>query len=195
MFINKDVSDKKLIRWLKIWQYSRFTDEGWIYSFAGKPGVHFDWQGEPWDSAIIRKDIKEVPEEYTYGNNTNKTQLHWAPPNYGPDKWKFMYPKRLANFLVSYIDGGRAKEEFEIRPYKWDLFDETDLFGVYDMHGEVLSTLFEEFSLKAITGEIDIDAEWDDYVTKWLENGGEKVVAELEKAPVVPELLKGNLIY
>ena len=40
-----------------------------------------------------------------------------------------------------------------------------------------------EFFAKAVTGEIDIDAEWDDYVARWMEAGGNELMAEIAKMP------------
>ena len=68
----------------------------------------------------------------------------------------------------------------------------TDLITRY---GEELQTLAREFYFKAVTGEIDVDAEWDGYVSEWLSNGGQEMLAEMRKAPLVEPLLEGRFEY
>lgn len=46
--------------------------------------------------------------------------------------------------------------------------------------------------MSAITGEIDIEAEWDNYVESYLDNGGTELIAEMEKAPRVEDLVGEN---
>ena len=47
----------------------------------------------------------------------------------------------------------------------------------------------------AVTGEIDIEKEWDSYVQDFRKNGGDEVLAELKKAPIVMEFREGRLEY
>ena len=58
-----------------------------------------------------------------------------------------------------------------------------------------LDTIRDEFIWGAITTDMDIDAEWDGYVQKWLSAGGSEVNAEMAKMPIVAELRKGNVVY
>ena len=81
-----------------------------------------------------------------------------------------------------------------MRPYKWDFFNDTNLVEVNQRVGETLGTMFNEYFLRALTGEIDVDDTWDDYVERWHENGGDDVLAELAKAPIVSELRRGNIV-
>ena len=60
------------------------------------------------------------------------------------------------------------------------------------MYGESLDTIRDEFFFAAVTGEIDIDAEWDNYVQTWMDAGGTEYMAELEKAPIVDDIRSGN---
>ena len=53
-----------------------------------------------------------------------------------------------------------------------------------------LNTIVDEFRMKAIVGEVDIDKEWDKYVENYMKNGGKETLEELEKAPKVSDLLK-----
>ena len=55
-----------------------------------------------------------------------------------------------------------------------------------------LNTIVDEFRMKAIVGEVDIDKEWDKYVENWMKNGGKETLEELDKAPEVSELLNSK---
>ena len=57
------------------------------------------------------------------------------------------------------------------------------------------STLFNEFFFKPITGDLDAAADWDAYVAEWRKAGGDDIIAELERAPIVSEFRQGRLTY
>ena len=82
-----------------------------------------------------------------------------------------------------------------IRPYKFDLFEETNLTELNKKYKDTLNTIKDEFQLGVITGAIDLDAEWDSYVAKYRKNGGDEIIAEYMKAPIVSELRKGKTVY
>lgn len=48
----------------------------------------------------------------------------------------------------------------------------------FEENKTVLETIINRFYYNAITGKIDIEAEWDKYVEEWLENGGKEVLYE-----------------
>lgn len=48
-----------------------------------------------------------------------------------------------------------------------------------------MSKLTLEFFFNTVTGEVDIDAEWDNYVSKWLELGGKYQVEGAQQMPVI----------
>lgn len=77
----------------------------------------------------------------------------------------------------------------EIRPFKWDLMNQTKYADLNKQYKGQLDTIVNEFRLKAIAGQIDIDKEWDKYVQNYLNSGGKEILAELEKAPKVADLL------
>ena len=95
------------------------------------------------------------------------------------------------------IWGGRDGKGVTLayKPYRYDFMTETELAEIQRKYGAVMNTIRDTFFLKAVTGQADIDAEWDDYVNEWLNNGGSEYLKELEKAPILEEFLKGNLVY
>ena len=188
-FINASASDAKASKILEIINYTRATEEGFVYSQYGKPDVHFDWEGDPWASKPIVREQDNVPDGYIKQGN-------WSvyPPFYTPDRLFLVYAKDLAAFASSWLAGPRG-QELSTRPARIDMLNETNLPDVNRRYGETMTTLFEEFFLKSVTGELDVDAEWDGYVAKWLENGGEEMLAELEKATLVEGLRVGKIEY
>jgi len=188
-FINRNASDAKTARILQIINYTRATEEGFVYSQYGKPGVHFDWEGEAWASKPIARDAADVPDGYI-------KQGAWSvyPPFYTPERLNMVYAKDLAAFAQSWLTQERG-QSLSTRPARIDMLNETDLPDINRRYGETMTTLFEEFFFKAVTGEIDVDAEWDAYVEQWMENGGEEFLAELEKAPLVEGLREGEIRY
>lgn len=189
--INAKVDDDKMALILQINDWMNYNeDRVWIQRYFGKPNVHFDWAGEPWNSTAVKRDQGDVPEgELKIGE--------WPtvyPPAYTPSRQKFLLSTQYGTFLEEWLLGDWGKE-LAIRSYRWDLFSETDLDDVYEEFGATLGTMQEEFFYGAVMGEVDVDSEWDAYVRKWRNSGGNELLAEYEKAPILSELLKGNIVY
>ena len=91
--------------------------------------------------------------------------------------------------MENYFAVDEVIEENAIEPYRYDLFNETNEGDVESRYGAQLETIEEEFRMNGITGVIDIENEWDDYVSTWLNNGGQELLSELEKAPLVEDIL------
>jgi ABC-type glycerol-3-phosphate transport system substrate-binding protein len=190
-FIGKHVSDEKLIRILQILDYMEFgSNEAFVNFFYGKPGVHFDWDGEPWDSLPIVRKPEDVPEGYP----KDGAFFNIYPRGETKERIKFIYNTNLADFYNNFLLAEKG-QKLSLRPYRFDLFTETELSDLWTKKGATLNSIHDEFYLNAVTGQIDIDAEWDNYVSSWRKNGGDELIAELKKAPIVSELLKGNTVY
>ena len=46
-----------------------------------------------------------------------------------------------------------------------------------------MDTLVNQFFYKAIVGDVDLEADWDDYVQQWMDLGGTTMTAEAQKLP------------
>ena len=55
--------------------------------------------------------------------------------------------------------------------------------------------LEDEFYLKAITGQADLESDCHDCVAMWRRIGGEAPLAEYAKSPLVDEFIEGKLVY
>lgn len=188
-YVNADVSDEKLKTILEVFDYSTGNTEGYVQRVFGKPGVHFKWEGEPWESAAIAVDKQNVPDEYPENGG-----ISVYPPMYTRENLKFIMNATFGAFTIDHLLGPTGKS-YSFYPYRWDEFGVTGLSEVNERYGSDLSTLWEEMFFRAVTGEVDIDAEWDGYVAKWLDSGGNEYLTELGKAPIVSELQKGKFVY
>ena len=84
---------------------------------------------------------------------------------------------------------------YTLRSHRSDFFNETEYEDLRQRFMSTLNTMWEEFFYKGITGQIDVDAEWDAYVQAWSDAGGADIVAELEKAPIVDEFREERRVY
>ena len=129
-----------------------------------------------------------------FGGHDEAPSIGAYPVYLTADRTKFFLPRVVADFYRDWVlaDPG---QQYTLRPHRWDILNETGLATVRARVGATLETLFNEFFFKAITGDIDAATEWDAYVAEWRKVGGDQVIAELEKAPIVSEFRQGRLTY
>ena len=191
MNIGAKVSDEKLVKILEVLDWARYGDDRvWVQAEFGQPGVHFDWQGEEWNSAAMLRPMAEVAEgNYQVGG--------WGESYPGVQtrtRFKYMLPFQLASFLENYAIDGRGRE-LQTNSYRMDWLAETRVGELNRRYGDTLTTIEDEFLYKAILGQVDIEADWDAYVKKWLDAGGQEWLDEMKKMPIRAEFLKGNIVY
>ena len=189
--VNRNVSDEKLVMILKILDYMLWgDDETWIYGQFGQPGVHLDWEGEPFNSTPIPRKENEIPE----GNIKDGYFGTYYPDASTKSRIRFTHPKHMAEFYNNYLLAAPGLVH-TIRTYRYDIMGETKAAEIWKENGATLNTLQQEFMYDAIYGNIDIDSKWDTYVAQWRRNGGDSWLAEMEKTPIVAEARKGNIVY
>ena len=88
-----------------------------------------------------------------------------------------------------------AAPAFTLYMQREDLFGETEYRNAQKRYAGDLETINAEFVYKAVTGQIDIDSEWNNYVETYMSAGGAELLAEIQKAPLVSGLRKGEKIY
>jgi putative aldouronate transport system substrate-binding protein len=181
-YVSKDVTDEELARILQIFDYINLDNEA-RWTLYGEVGKHSDWEGTPEKSALkVRPEFAEQEGNsgfWAYNFRTYDTErVQWFQSEY-TNKLKSEYYARED-----------VKDTMLIRPYKWDILNETKIKELEKRYKGQLTTIVDEFRMKAIVGEVDIDKEWDNYVESWMNNGGRETLAELEKAPKVSDLLK-----
>jgi len=178
-YINKNVDDKKLIKFLQIMEYVNFDPKASVWVRYGEENVHYTWEGTPWESKPIWK------EGVTYGGKEGLS--NYMHVYYTKDYLKYLNTSMmntLSNYFIDYT------EKHAVRPYKSDEFTITKYTEIDNKYKADLKTIYDEFYYNALTGRIDVDAEWDNYVKKWLAAGGAELQAELQKMPLTSEFLK-----
>ena len=188
-FIGAHVTDERLPRILEVLDYVHYSVDDprvYVHRDFGQPGTHFEWKGEEYESQVTIYPQTEV-------GSAGRFQHNWNSGKY-PSYFKYARPAAVVkywDFMLS-DDGGQA---FSLYPYRWDLLEETQVGEMEIKHGTAVNTLEEEFYYKAITGQLDVDAEWDAYVQQWNDHGGAAIMAELAKAPIVAGFKTGDLRY
>lgn len=179
--IASDVSDEELARILQIFDYINHDDDA-RWTMYGEVGEHSEWQGEPENSAILTKS--EYPAEegdmgfWAYNFRTYPgNRLQWLTSGY------------TFNLMEKFFAKPEVVDKMAIRPHRYDLFNETNLTELENRYSGQLNTIVDEFRMRSIVGEIDIEEEWDDYVQNYLNSGGQEILEELEKAPLVSDIL------
>lgn len=181
MQISSNVTDEQLVRYLQIYDFMTFDPEG-VWTTYGIPGEHSDYVGEEGLSTLI------VREQYPL---EEKEMGFWAynHRSYPGVRYYWLTSPKTLELNELFFGKKENMQRYFIRPYKWDLFNETNLVELESMYNANLNTLESEFRMNAISGAIDIEQEWDDYVMTWLNSGGQEILDELDKAPLVSDLL------
>ena len=185
------VSNEKLAKCLEIYDYLNGTLEGHVMSIYGEPGMHFEWAGEPFNSYVERKgpfttkDAMGGKEGFRFYQGGNHFPIQWMVFRDDP-------------FLSDVIERYRDKvDESQLALYmhREDLFGETEYQNLRKKYSGDLDTIRDEFFYKAVTGQIDVDSEWNSYVKKYMGAGGDELLAEIKKAPLVSGLKQGKKTY
>ena len=185
--MNKNLSDEKTKRVMEIvntkYRLTDGTKEGidlwiqWEYKH-GQEGVHWKWAGEPYASSTALIKAADRPE-----GSLDRGGFPTNYPNFSPvESFAFTYPANQTDWILNHLFGERVKSQTFATEYV-DIFNTTNFVEVKGRKGEALQTMTAEFFAKAVTGNIDIDAEWDDYVSKWMKAGGDDLMAEIAKMP------------
>lgn len=181
MHVSANVSDEQLARYLQMFDFMHHTPEG-VWTKYGEPGEHSDYVGEEGHSTLVVREDYELEEGdmgfWSYNHRTyHKEHLEW------------LNHEVTNKLMTEFFADPAAVEKFAMRPVRHDMFNETKEKELKGRYGAALDTLVQEFRMNGITGRIDIEADWDEYVETWRSNGGDEILAELEKAPLVSDLL------
>jgi hypothetical protein len=193
-WIGDQVGDEKAQKILEIIDFMRYgEDEEFVYSSWGKPGVHFEWEGEPWKSKPLPIGFESVDSNYSKVGGFGTTY----PTVYTASRFKFINTEDLGAFYDSvWIRGGNGiGKTLATRTYKYDVANVTGYTDLNKLYGDTLGIIEDTFYFDVIMGRVDLDSAWDAYVSEWRTNGGNEILAELEKAPIISEFLSGRLVY
>ena len=186
--VRHDVSDEKLALILQIYDYTNFDPEGMVIAYYGIPGMHFNWEGEPFASRQIPTDEKRQG-----GGIYSSTQGILYYNAYSPHEGILQFNRDAwsnnDNEMFGKAGGMYNTSE---RAYREDLFNQTRYNELWAQGGSALNTIRDDFFWRAITTDLDIEAEWPGYVETWMNNGGRELMDELEMAPTVADIRAGR---
>jgi hypothetical protein len=163
--INNDVSDEKLAKILEIFDELSFGKESWVTAMYGFEGEDFEWEGVPYASRVVQSQeqyIKAFMEKGTMSLHTNLydgiagTSLYSIGDNalmrfvQSPAAWEMIIPPKYQDLSGEFED---EQNELQMKYYTG------------------LTNAAQEFYINAVTGEINIDAEWDAYLATLNANG------------------------
>ena len=184
--VGAHVDDAKLAKFLEIYDWINFDPEQQVYLRYGLPDEHFEWNGDAWAS---RPRMKEGVEQgggdqglmvYPHGYETKElAALHGLPP--GAEIVKPVLFDSITDIIIF--------------PLRFDPQNRTDEQEIKKNYGSALKTIEDEYLVKAITGEVDIDSSWDDYVAQWRRAGGDELLAAQAQGLLYGEFMNGNIVY
>ena len=178
--INRNVDDEKLYRILQILEYMNFTDEKTrIYAEYGKPGVHFDWEGEPWESKPIPRRVEDVLEGYPeYGGFD--PWMRWKL--FSNDRPAWIFPAHLRGFLFDQDLANKLEKE-RPKPAKIDYLNDPEIAELKTAYGMPLYVKKMRFFDEVVFEDLEIEDEWPRYVKDWLSSGGQALLEAYKKIP------------
>ena len=190
--VRHDVSDEKLAMILQIYDYTNFDPTGMVTTYYGIPGQHFTWAGEPFDSQQLPSE-EMVAGGGHYGSYAssqgiryyNANSLHDTIDRFDRDEW--------LNQNNDWFVAAGGKYNMSERAYREDIFNQTRYAELWAQHRGALQTIRDDFFWKAVTTDIDIEAEWPGYVQTWMDAGGRALLDEIEKAPLVTDIREGRV--
>ena len=191
--VKHDVSDEKLAKLLEIYDYVNHDPEGFVTTGWGIPDRHMEWTGPELYNCETGWATRFPAEEQPDGNLWNfyhaygLTAAKAACGTPKVDDPLFLRQQEISQ--------DRCCSEHSMRHAspnaREDIANTTRFNELWAQFGGALTTLKQEFWWKAITTDIDIDAEWPKYVETWMNAGGREVLAELQKAPTSADILAG----
>ena len=206
--VKAGVSDEKLARILQMYDYINHDPEGVLAVGYGVGGPfaedqNYKWLGTPGDCSVAQLVGTPTLERHSNGTSLVYTAYSWHDLFWQCPQMKPGIPIEAAggatiNSAQGFNWAMMLREpypmEIAVRDHREDIFNRTEYVKLWARYGGNLQTFREETWWKWVTdSSIDIDAEWPGFVEQWLANGGQEVIDELQKAPLVADILSGAL--
>ena len=108
---------------------------------------------------------------------------------YGANLYPFLSynTMEIGSLLLATDDLERIQMSKETVPWIRNVINVSRLNGAVADDPRVnrteMDTLVNQFFYKAIVGDVDLEADWDDYVQQWMDLGGTTMTAEAQKLP------------
>jgi ABC-type glycerol-3-phosphate transport system substrate-binding protein len=181
------MSDAKLARALQIYDWANYDPQGQVISWFGRPGIDFQWEGAPWASKIIRPE--ECCSQEWQGERGLLAYNGYVRTN---EYSRFTRSAEVTADIALFRDPNSPVND-ATKAYREDIFAQTRFEELLSTSRTALDTIRDEFWWKAVTSDIDIEAEWPGYVETLMKNGLRQILAEAEKMPLVSDILAGRV--
>jgi hypothetical protein len=143
----------------------------------GFEGIDFEWEGEPYASRVMQSGGQYLNAFMHHGTLSFHTNIYDG--NAGTIRYS-LGDNALTRFAQS-AEGRRMV----IKPTRHDVAGvftpETEALN--EAHWEGLLSAVQTFYWNAVTGAINIDAEWQRYINDLNNNGLQEYIALMEKFP------------
>lgn len=158
--IGKDTSDAKTKKILEIIEAQMTDMDVHNLVWRGKEGTHYTRDEE--GMAILTN-------EYTSTEKQAEVGIKFFIANFRNEEQS----------ILSHGKGGKEIEEFQ-KDWKAQnqLIPSGTVMSSQKEFGADIKKIEQEFYINAVTGTWDVDKEWDKYIKRWNEAGGQKITAE-----------------
>jgi hypothetical protein len=190
LYISKDVGDEKLKRILQIVDLLYFRgEENYVKALHGLPGIHFEWEGEPWNSRPVARAPDRIPRSYHRQGGFGESQF----PAFQLDLLKFELAAPVLE-LYSRLFTEEARKSFFI-PYTYDFFYDPQFETVMKKYSRDVIVTTAMFIYDTVYYKVEVDDfYWERYVNSWRLKGGDEIIKAFEKLPIAREALRGNVL-
>lgn len=178
--VNKTVDDAKLAKALEIMDWLNWDGEGQVQSIFGVEGKHYTWGGEPYNSNIVITSEWKTGGGHPDGLGVYRYQN--VPPKMAFYRWDPAWSEWTE---LTQPPGALSNRVFI--PLRFDVLGEAvnyQLPKAVQQYATALSTIRDEFKWKAIGGVVNLEEDWDAYVTKFMNSGGEELLAAIQEGPL-----------
>ena len=172
--ISSQTSDEELAVILEIFNYISFDMDAYIMVNYGFEGEHFEWEGIPFESRIVRT-LTDIMNAFDSGAFFLRTGIS------GPIGNEVYFGN---NALTRYSTSEAGRRAI-ILPYREDIYGEfaQQYAELTERYGEELLRIRERFFLLAMRGQIDIETEWQSYIDELNANGLQQFLELVEHFP------------
>ena len=154
-----------------------------VYAYFGEPGRHFDWAGEPFNSAISAIPGKEYDDPYKEGvagfdavwGMLERERLGWKPSYKG---------------FNEYLEDNQ-RDQMAIFG-RFDIFNETDISEVLAKYLPEQHVIAQTYMVEAITGKVDVAETWDSYLADLRASGYDEIIVAYENTTDVRAFMMGE---
>jgi putative aldouronate transport system substrate-binding protein len=159
-YFGKNVSDEKMKRLLAMFNDTLADRKQYAMMWYGIEGQHFDFDA---DGFVVQRPGWNTPEAYT--------ELGWAryffDHNFIPDYYlDLVFPPWRFGVLKTLLT-------YDHVPIHQAAIFQT---GAEREFGTAVDTITNEYFLKVLAGEWDINSTWNSYVSRFLAAGGQRII-------------------